>query len=203
MRCLYSPSTACLCPPRETTEKRISVELPHDAHLLSVYFASDFILCTACPNAARLEADRREDSGHGRPRRVSAPRSRHAEERALQRGPPAAPVAARAPGGLQARDPGPAHGRGRPLARQVVRALPERALLLRERAERTPGRALPAGGRQLREGPGAGPRAGGSGRQAGTGRGLVGLSARPASRTPRCLHPAHSAPAHRTQFMES
>lgn len=104
------------------------------------------------PGRGRGGRGGRVGSGRAGPGRAGrwARGSGHAEERALQRGPRAAPGRAGAQGGHEARLPEQARGRGEPLAREVVRALPECAVLLRGRAERPPGRALPAGGLQLR-----------------------------------------------------
>lgn len=82
------------------------------------------------------------------PHRV--PHPRHAEKRALQRGARPVPGLSGAQGGHQARLPEQEGGRGEPLAREVVRSLPECALLLRGRAERPPGGHVPPGGLQLR-----------------------------------------------------
>lgn len=90
--------------------------------------------------------------GDGRETGVSPPRPRHAEERALQRGARPLPGLPGPQGGHQARLPEQEGSGGEPLAREVVRPLPECALLLRGRAEQPPGGHVPPGGLQLRAG---------------------------------------------------
>lgn len=113
----------------------------------------------------------------------------HAEKRALQRGARPVPGLPGPQGGHQARLPEQEGSRSEPLAREVVRPLPECALLLRGRAERPPGGHVPPGGLQLRAGARAAQgrcrtrRRPGRAGQAGT--------TRPPSQPP-CLWPRHS-----------
>lgn len=91
-----------------------------------------------CSESARRGCAAAAGSGHD------------AEERAVQRGARPVPGAAGPQGGHQARLPQQEDGGDQPLAREVVRPLPKRALLLRGRAERPPRRHVHAGGLQLR-----------------------------------------------------
>lgn len=71
-----------------------------------------------------------EPAGDGRDAGLSPPRPHHAEERALQRGARPVPGLPSPQRGHQARLPEQEGSRGEPLARKVVRPLPECALLL-------------------------------------------------------------------------
>lgn len=121
---------------------------------------------------------------------VSPPRPHHAEERALQRGARPVPGLPGPKGGHQARLPEQEGSRGEPLAREVVRSLPECALLLRGRAERPPGGHVSPGGLQLRadaraaQGRGRAGRRPGRAGQAGTIRPSSSVSLPPAVELP-------------------
>lgn len=78
----------------------------------------------------------------------------NAEERAVQWGPRSVSVSGCAQRGDQARLPEQEDHREQSLGWEVLRPLPECALLLRERPERTALRYIPAGGMHMREGTG-------------------------------------------------
>lgn len=79
----------------------------------------------------------------------------NAEERAVQWGPRSVSVSGCAQRGDQARLSEQEDHREQPLGWEVLRPLPECALLLRERPERKALRYIPAGGMHVREGTGA------------------------------------------------